>query len=278
MAVGSALVLTLVAAAALAFRPTTPIDVSVTPTAIVAQPTTSATSARVAPDWTPAANRCSVHRRPDTERTQTAARHVAGARRRPDGRRAFSMHRPVSRSISKPTSTLPSFSTTAFRSYLPAASPWRSGARTATDRASFRDPSGITVDDNGNIYVVERGNNRVQKLAPDGRPLAQWGGSGQLNGPLGLALDTQGNVYVADPGNNRIQKFSSSGQSLQQWGVYGNGTGQFTSPSGIAIDDQGNMYVVDQSNERIQKLAPNGRTAARSGAPAASRSPTTPSS
>ena len=75
-------------------------------------------------------------------------------------------------------------------------------------------PEGVAVDGEGNVYVVEFGNERVQKLSPSGQPLAQWGSGGsdpgQFRTPRGVAVDARGRLYVADSGNARIQVFESS--------------------------------------------------------------------
>jgi len=91
----------------------------------------------------------------------------------------------------------------------------------------FASPTGVAVDGQGNVYIVDSGNNRIQKLSPAGEPLAQWGtlvsDPGQFNGPQGVAVDSQGNVYVADnpPTPNRpIQKLSPSGEPLAQLGTF----------------------------------------------------------
>lgn len=61
------------------------------------------------------------------------------------------------------------------------------------------------------IYVVDRGNSRIQMFAPDGTFVDNWGqaGSGdeEFDWPVGIARDLDGNVFVTDTGNNRIQKF-----------------------------------------------------------------------
>ncbi len=76
---------------------------------------------------------------------------------------------------------------------------------------NFSDPSGIAVDNHGNVYVVDDGNHRIQKFSSSGTFLTMWGSSGsddsQFNDPEGVAVDNRGNVYVADTGNHRIQKF-----------------------------------------------------------------------
>jgi DNA-binding beta-propeller fold protein YncE len=130
-------------------------------------------------------------------------------------------------------------------------------------------PSGVAVDADGNLYVVDFEGDFVQKLSPSGQPVARFGqkgnAPGQFAGPTNLALDSQGNVYVADTNNQRIQKLSPTGQPLAQWGQGGDGPGQFWLPSGVAVDDQGRVYVADRGNHRIQVLSPSGQPLAQWG-------------
>jgi len=120
-------------------------------------------------------------------------------------------------------------------------------------------PADAAVDAQGNVWVADRQNNRIQKFSPSGEYLSQFGSqgsaNGQLSGPRGIATDAQGNVWVADGGNRRVQKFSSNGEFLLKFGSQGTGNGQFSSygPKGIAIDAQGNAWVSDYSN-RVQKF------------------------
>ena len=89
----------------------------------------------------------------------------------------------------------------------------------------FNQPAGMAFDSSGNIYVVDCGNDRVQKFSSTGAYLAQWGTSGSGNGqfsvPWGIAVDSAGDVYVVDEHNNRVQKFTSTGTYLTQWGTSG---------------------------------------------------------
>ncbi len=62
----------------------------------------------------------------------------------------------------------------------------------------------MAVDGQGNLYVADTFNHRMQKLSPAGEPLAQWRTEGagpvQFSVPSGVAVDGQGNIYVADSG------------------------------------------------------------------------------
>jgi len=90
-----------------------------------------------------------------------------------------------------------------------------------TADGQFRYPTGVAVDNSGNVHVVELSGNRVQKFTRTGQFITKWGshgtGDGQfsldnMEGAWGIAVDAQGNIYVTDSNLNRVQKFTPSGQ------------------------------------------------------------------
>jgi sugar lactone lactonase YvrE len=134
----------------------------------------------------------------------------------------------------------------------------------------FYYPSGIFVDTIGNIYVVDEGNQRVQKWIPgadSGITVAGGNGAGsaanQFDYPKGLFVDKNGNIYVADPGNYRIQKWAPgaiAGITVAGGNGSGSAADQFApSASNLYVDGTGNIYVSDYNNGRIQKF-PSGST------------------
>ena len=76
-------------------------------------------------------------------------------------------------------------------------------------------PWGIAVDREGDVYVSDWRNDRIQKFAPRRAVLMQFGtsgtGEGQFNRPSGVAVDQEGVIYVADWLNNRLQVFDPDG-------------------------------------------------------------------
>lgn len=121
---------------------------------------------------------------------------------------------------------------------------------------------GVATDADGNVYVVDRGNRRVQKFDAGGAFLTMWGsegtGDGQFMRPVAAAVDAAGNVYVLDLAPARVQKFTSDGAFLLAWGSDGTGPGQFDLPYGVGVDSGGNVYIADSHNHRIQKFDGSG--------------------
>ena len=126
----------------------------------------------------------------------------------------------------------------------------------------FYEPIDTAVDRFGNIYIVEKVNNRIQKFNADGRFITSWGGSGgdpgQFDSPQAITVDNDGNVYVADSGNNRIQKFNANGVFIEQWPNAGTGGYSFNYPAGIAASPGNDIFVSDKINHRVVKLSSNG--------------------
>lgn len=120
----------------------------------------------------------------------------------------------------------------------------------------------LAVDSQGNVYVLDTKNFRVQKFDTNGGYLAQWGtegdGEGQFRETLDIAIDQQDNVYVSDLGNNTVQKFAETGKFLLRWGGEGYNDGEFTNVGSVAIVPDGNVLVTDDTN-RIQRFDSNGQ-------------------
>ncbi len=70
----------------------------------------------------------------------------------------------------------------------------------------------VAVDKANNVFVVDRGNDRVQKFDSNGNFITKWestgSGDGQFESPIGITVDSKGIVYVVDGGNSRVQYFS----------------------------------------------------------------------
>lgn len=131
-----------------------------------------------------------------------------------------------------------------------------------TGPGEFNDPAALAFAPNGDLYVVDQKNNRIQRFDSEGTFLSMFGGpgrgEGEFDNAIGIAVDAAGNIYVADWGNHRIQKFDPAGNFQTMWGNRGSDPGQFIGPVGVALDGNGNVYVADQFNNRVQKFDSNG--------------------
>ena len=122
----------------------------------------------------------------------------------------------------------------------------------------FNYPVGIAIDKNGNLYITDWENDRIQKFSSEGRLLKVIPGKDselKIDGPVGIVLDQNENIIVVEQFNNRVHKISPEGKSLNLIGKEGSGPGEFLNPRGIAIDKDDNIYVVDTGNNRIQKFS-----------------------
>jgi sugar lactone lactonase YvrE len=142
--------------------------------------------------------------------------------------------------------------------------------------ASFYSPTGVALDDAGNLYVAGQGDSRIFKISPAAVVTVVAGGyrPGYVNGigtsalfyiPVAVAADASGNLYVADSYNNVIRKISAAGvvSTLAGSGAQGNANGpgnvaSFFDPVGVAVDAAGNVYVADSGNNLIRKISPGG--------------------
>jgi predicted membrane-bound mannosyltransferase/DNA-binding beta-propeller fold protein YncE len=128
---------------------------------------------------------------------------------------------------------------------------------------TFNEPWGIAVAPNGNVYVVDTWNYRVQKFTAAGKFISMWGTNGfgntpmEFYGPRGVTVDKKGNVYVVDTGNKRIVVFDAKDNYLTQFGTPGMEAGELDEPVGIALDDNGLAYITDTWNQRVQVFAPD---------------------
>ena len=136
--------------------------------------------------------------------------------------------------------------------------------------AQFWFPINITIDSNGNLYVVDLNNHSIRKVTQSGvvTTLAGNGSSGFADGtgaaaqfyqPEGIAIDSNGNLYVADANNNRIRKITPSGVVTtlagNATGAFADGTGalaSFNFPMSITLASNGNLYVADYGNNCIR--------------------------
>jgi RHS repeat-associated protein len=137
------------------------------------------------------------------------------------------------------------------------------------ENGQFTNPKGVAVASNGDVYVVDAGNDRVEEFSATGAYVTKWGSVGKENGqftnPKGVAVASNGDVYVVDTSNDRVQEFSATGTYIAKWGSEGKENGQFKGPTGVAVASNGDVYVVDTGNDRVQEFSATGTYIAKWG-------------
>ena len=125
----------------------------------------------------------------------------------------------------------------------------------------FSRPLDVAVAPDGSFYVVDEGNQNVQKFNSLGNYLYTIGTTGQpgplpgqFRAPVSAAVDSSGNLYVSDRRNYRIQKFDSQGNFLLEWGSYGTGPGQFLEHNGVTVAPDDTVWVAGYHGHDIQRF------------------------
>ena len=150
-----------------------------------------------------------------------------------------------------------------------------------------REPHGIFVDHQDNVWIGSYNRHRVMKFTRDGKRLLtlgeyeKTGGSADthlLGGPSGIWVDPKTNeVFISDGyRNRRVIVFDINGKYLRHWGAYGNVPDdterfdpktmmsgalpkQFSTPHGITGSNDGKIYVADRRGNRIQVFDHSGK-------------------
>jgi sugar lactone lactonase YvrE len=125
-----------------------------------------------------------------------------------------------------------------------------------TTPGDFAAPQGIALDKDGNVYVTDTLNNRVEIFDAEGNFIKQFGkhcdGPGCFARPKGIAVDGDGHIWVADAMNDTLQVFNGEGQLLTYLGGHGHFPGEFEDLVGVAIDKQNRVFTTEQYPGRMQ--------------------------
>ena len=142
--------------------------------------------------------------------------------------------------------------------------------------ARFNTPRAITIDNTGNLYVADQGNNAIRKISPGGvvSTIAGDGTAGfkdgigssaRFNQPAALTVSSEGILYVADFGNNAVRKITTDGTVTTLAGdtvsgfINAQGTvARFWGPAGIISAPSGGLLVSDFFNNVIRLVGTDG--------------------
>lgn len=127
-----------------------------------------------------------------------------------------------------------------------------------TEPGDFAKPTGVAVDREGNLYVADTWNNRIEIFDADGKLISTFGkegdGPGYFGRPKGVAVDSDGHIWVADGIQDRVQVFNREGQLLIAIGGHGLLPGQFQGLVGVTIDKNNRVFTTEIFPGRAQQF------------------------
>jgi sugar lactone lactonase YvrE len=129
---------------------------------------------------------------------------------------------------------------------------WGTTVQTTTYTQSpggFYYPNGIAFASNGDVFVTDMSNHRIQVFSPEGEYKYLIASSGS---PLGIAIDPEQRIYVVDPFAHQVDIYELDGKRITGFGGPGLALGRFRFPSDIALDESGRMFVSDRENNQVQ--------------------------
>jgi sugar lactone lactonase YvrE len=127
-----------------------------------------------------------------------------------------------------------------------------------TTPGDFARPSGLAVDQEGNLYVADTLNNRIEIFDADGKFMSTFGKSGDGPGyfarPKGVAIDSDGHIWVADGVQDRVQVFNREAQLLISFGGHGLLPGQFQGLVNVTADGSNRVFTSEIYPGRVQQF------------------------
>jgi trimeric autotransporter adhesin len=138
-------------------------------------------------------------------------------------------------------------------------------------------PQGVWVDNLGDIFIADTGNNAIREVTSGqiytvaGNGTAGYLGDGgaataaELNMPTGLAMDANRNLFIADESNCLVREVTASNQRIRTFAGNGfesySGDGglaanaQLNNPAGVFIDAAGDIFIADELNNAVREIA-----------------------
>lgn len=130
------------------------------------------------------------------------------------------------------------------------------------ENGQFNLPLQISSAVDGSVYVVDKGNFRIQAFDADGNYKFSFGTLGRYPGqffsPKGVSTDADGNIYVVDTAFGNVQIFNDKGELLMVIGQRGQNSapGNYMLPAGIDVDEDGRVYITDQFFRKVDVYRP----------------------
>lgn len=151
------------------------------------------------------------------------------------------------------------------------------------DPGQFNFPTNLGVGPDGNLYVVDMLNFRIQVFDADGQVVTMFGqpGAGEpgtFDKAKGIGFDAFGNIYVSDSQQGTVQIFNAKFQVLMAFAGRVVAPGYLLSPTAVTVDGHNHIFVADYATGVVNEYELIGTTAADSFGPGAESGPQRPGS
>jgi DNA-binding beta-propeller fold protein YncE len=127
-----------------------------------------------------------------------------------------------------------------------------------TTPGDFSKPTGVAVDQEGNLYVCDTMNDRIEIFDAEGKFISTFGkngdGPGYFGRPKGIAIDSDGHIWVTDGMQDRVQVFNQDTQLLIAFGGHGLLPGMFKGLASITIDKNNRVFTSEIFPGRVQQF------------------------
>lgn len=128
------------------------------------------------------------------------------------------------------------------------------GAGRGDGEGQLQYPNYVWVGAEGEVFVSDSNNNRVQVFGPGGevtRVIRGDEANATLNLPRGISIDEHGNIHVVSVFNHKVKVFDSEGNIVYTYGDRGERDGELNFPNGLFIAGK-RIYITDRENNRVQ--------------------------
>jgi hypothetical protein len=124
---------------------------------------------------------------------------------------------------------------------------------------NFTNASSISIDPENNVYIIDKGANKIIKYLPDLKTFSSAGGFGwgeqTFDSPSDLCISFGMNIFITDYNNHRIQRFDKNLNYISTYSSRDNpdAAQNFGFPDGICISKKGELFFGDLENKRVIK-------------------------
>lgn len=131
--------------------------------------------------------------------------------------------------------------------------------RFGTGRLYFDDPMDLSVNEDGDLFILDAGNYRIQVMDEDGDFLRKWNlresSKEGFDEPVAMAMSFDEDfLVVLDSDDGEVRRYDLDGEFLNSFGESGIRKGTLDEPVDLTVDSLGYIYVLDRARGKVLKF------------------------